>query len=162
MSWTSLQSAEPLIAHLGEKLLRDKAGIAFLATTRADGSPRVHPVCPLLTSSELLLCLIGTSPKSADLKRDPRCVLHALPGPGNAEFWVEAVAEAQSANETARLALGVPEFRLPDGDTLFRLDISAAHATIFRPGPDSRPLPDRRHWSRARSVASRAAVRAGA
>jgi hypothetical protein len=159
MSWKSLQNADPLVARLGEKLLQ-LTGIAFLATTRADGSPRVHPVCPIISSGELLLCLIDKSPKSADLRRDPRCVLHTLPGPGHEEFWVEAIAQAPSAVDGAPWISGPPPFDPPDGDTLYRLNLLAAHATIFKPGAGERPVPDRRHWSADSSAASSAPVRA--
>jgi hypothetical protein len=48
-------------------------GIGFLATVRADGGPRVHPICPVL--AENLYAFIVPGPKLADLRRDGRYAL---------------------------------------------------------------------------------------
>jgi hypothetical protein len=53
---------------------------------RADGSPRLHPVTPVLAVVEIFAAMARESPKWGDLSRDPRCVLHALPGPRDEEF----------------------------------------------------------------------------
>lgn len=45
-------------------------GLGFLATTRPDGGPRVHPICPVLAGN--LYAFIVPGPKLADLRRDPR------------------------------------------------------------------------------------------
>jgi len=66
--------------------------IAFLATTRSDGSPRVHPFCPILAGGRLFAAIPMTSPKGHDLRRDPRCVIHALPGPEDDELSIRARA----------------------------------------------------------------------
>jgi hypothetical protein len=50
-------------------------GLGFLATTRSDGGPRVHPICPVL--AENLYAFIVPGPKLADLRRDPRYALHS-------------------------------------------------------------------------------------
>jgi len=50
-------------------------GLGFLATTRADGGPRVHPICPVLRGD--LYAFIVPGPKLADLRRDPRYALHS-------------------------------------------------------------------------------------
>ncbi len=51
-------------------------GLAFLATVRPDGGPRVHPVCPVISDAGLHL-LIVTGPKQQDLRRDGRYALHS-------------------------------------------------------------------------------------
>lgn len=145
MSWAELEKAAPEMARLGRRLLM-RPGVAFLGTIRADGSPRVHPVSPFIYESQLMLGIIDRSPKSRDLRRDSRCVLHALPGPAHAEFWVEAEASPLSSAAARDLVERAPQFALPPGDTFFRLVLLAAHATIFQPGEDDRPLPNRRHW----------------
>jgi Pyridoxamine 5'-phosphate oxidase len=150
-SWADLEQEAPAIARLGRRLLG--TGIAFLATVRRDGSPRLHPVCPLICDGELLLGIIDRSPKRADLRRDPRCVVHAVPGPGHAEFWVRAVAEPQGPAVARRWADRDRRLALPDGDTLFRLGLVVAYATIFGPGADGRPVPDRRSWRSRRTPA---------
>lgn len=50
-------------------------GLGFLATTRPDGGPRVHPICPILAGN--LYAFIVPGPKLADLRRDPRYALHS-------------------------------------------------------------------------------------
>jgi hypothetical protein len=66
--------------------------IAFLASVRQDGGPRVHPFCPILAGGRLFAAIPPASPKGRDLRRDPRCVIHALPGPADDEFCVRALA----------------------------------------------------------------------
>ena len=51
-------------------------GLGFLATVAIDGAPRVHPICPLLTSDGLY-ALIVPGPKLRDLRRDGRYALHS-------------------------------------------------------------------------------------
>ena len=46
--------------------------IAYLATSRPDGSPRLHPFCPILAGGRLFAAIPGNSPKGHDLRRDPR------------------------------------------------------------------------------------------
>jgi hypothetical protein len=45
--WSELESQSPEIAELGRAALYQYGpGLGFLATVRADGGPRMHPVCP--------------------------------------------------------------------------------------------------------------------
>ena len=57
-------------------------GLAFLATVRADGGPRLHPMCPLMTDSGLFAFLVP-SPKRDDLLRDTRYAMHSFPAEEN-------------------------------------------------------------------------------
>jgi hypothetical protein len=66
--------------------------IAFLATARRDGSPRLHPFCPVLAAGRLFAAIPRASPKGDDLRRDPRCAIHALPGPDDDELAIRARA----------------------------------------------------------------------
>jgi uncharacterized pyridoxamine 5'-phosphate oxidase family protein len=50
--------------------------VAYLATTRNDGAPRVHPVTPIIGGGHLFIFMEPTSPKAYDLRRDPRFALH--------------------------------------------------------------------------------------
>ena len=52
--------------------------LGYLATVRADGGPRVHPVSPVITVDGLY-CFILDTPKRRDLERDGRYALHAFP-----------------------------------------------------------------------------------
>lgn len=78
-SWGDLESAAPEIAAAGRKLLYQfGVGLAYLATVRKDGAPRLHPCCPTIVNGRLY-ALIGPSPKRGDLKRDGRYALHTFP-----------------------------------------------------------------------------------
>ena len=52
--------------------------MSFLATIRGDGGPRVHPVTPWILDGHLYVRMFETSPKVADLTRDPRYALHSM------------------------------------------------------------------------------------
>jgi len=78
-SWTDFENASPEMAEAGKKLLYQYGvGIAFLATVRKDGAPRLHPICPTVVNGRLY-ALIGPSHKRADLRRDGRYALHTFP-----------------------------------------------------------------------------------
>jgi hypothetical protein len=66
--------------------------VSYLATVRRDGGPRLHPFCPILAGGRLFGAIPRSSPKGWDLRRDPRCVIHALPGPEDDELCVRATA----------------------------------------------------------------------
>jgi Pyridoxamine 5'-phosphate oxidase len=94
LTWGEFQAAQPEKAATGRALLYQVGvGLGFLATVRADGGPRVHPVCPILTDDGLYLFVVA-SPKRNDLRRDPRYALHAFPTDDNEDaFYVTGVAE---------------------------------------------------------------------
>ncbi|MGZ4756599.1 MAG: pyridoxamine 5'-phosphate oxidase family protein [Acidimicrobiia bacterium] len=96
LTWSEFAAAQPEAAEIGRSLLYQfGVGLGFLATVRADGGPRVHPVCPILTGDGLYLFVVA-SPKRADLLRDPRYALHAFPSPVNEDaFYITGVAEAR-------------------------------------------------------------------
>lgn len=51
--------SNPSLAELGEGLLfQFGVGLAFLATIRKDGAPRLHPVCPVLSNEGLYVLVI--------------------------------------------------------------------------------------------------------
>lgn len=77
MPWEALRSGNPDLAGEAARLLSESHGYAFLATTTADGAPRVHPVSPVVTPTAVYLALTSTSPKVRDLRRDPRFALHS-------------------------------------------------------------------------------------
>jgi hypothetical protein len=78
-SWSDFVAADPSLAAGVRALLQQYGpGMAYLATVRADGSPRVHPVSPVITD-EGLYCFIVSSPKRRDLDRDGRYALHSYP-----------------------------------------------------------------------------------
>ena len=49
VTWKEFAGAQPELAETGRSLLLQfGVGLAFLATVRKDGAPRLHPVCPVL------------------------------------------------------------------------------------------------------------------
>jgi hypothetical protein len=77
--WAEFATFRPDLAEARRQLLYQfGVGLAFLATVRPDGGPRVHPMCPLLTD-EALYGFIVPSPKRADLHRDGRYAIHSFP-----------------------------------------------------------------------------------
>lgn len=78
-SWSEFAADVPRLAEgIRRLLLQYGPGLGYLATVRADGGPRVHPVSPVLTD-EGLFCFVIDSPKRRDLERDGRYALHSFP-----------------------------------------------------------------------------------
>lgn len=78
-AWREFEAAEPELAASGRRLIESHQ-IAYLATVRADGAPRLHPVSPQIIDGALYVCTPRSSPKARDQLRDGRYVLHCLPG----------------------------------------------------------------------------------
>ena len=77
ITWTEFERQQPALADAGRRqFYQFGIGLAFLATVRRDGGPRVHPVCPVLSPAGLHL-LIKAGPKQQDLRRDGRYALHS-------------------------------------------------------------------------------------
>jgi Pyridoxamine 5'-phosphate oxidase len=78
-SWSQFSAASPGLAEAIRSLIEQYGpGLGYLATVRADGGPRVHPVSPVITE-EGLFCFVLDSPKRRDLERDGRYALHSFP-----------------------------------------------------------------------------------
>ena len=95
VTWNDFATAEPELADIGRSLLfQFRVGLAFLATVRKDGAPRLHPVCPVLSSDRLFVLVTPTSPKRNDLLRDGRYALQSFPQPkpGSDEFYIAGTA----------------------------------------------------------------------
>ncbi len=90
--WSDFAIQAPDLAAFGQ--LRFKSGVAYLASVREDGGPRVHPVTPIV-SDRLFLFMEPTSPKGRGLRRDGRYALHCAvenSEGGGGEFWVRGLA----------------------------------------------------------------------
>jgi hypothetical protein len=78
-TWPDFATAEPALAASIHALVHQYGpGLGYLATVRADGGPRLHPVAPFITR-EGLFCFVIDSPKRRDLERDGRYALHSFP-----------------------------------------------------------------------------------
>jgi hypothetical protein len=95
ITWKAFAAAEPALAEVGRALLfQFGVGLAFLASVRRDGAPRLHPVCPVLSEDRLYVLITPTSPKANDLVRDGRYALQTFPQPkpGSDEFFLSGKA----------------------------------------------------------------------
>jgi hypothetical protein len=96
VTWTEFAQAVPGLAETGRGLLMQFGGVglAFLATVRKDGAPRLHPVCPVLSGGRLFVLITPESPKRHDLESDGRYALQTFPQPkaGSDEFYLAGKA----------------------------------------------------------------------
>ncbi len=147
VSWAEFAEAQPEMAELGLRQLR-KFGLAYLGTTRPDGSPRVNPVCPVIADGRVFVATAAQSPKLRDLMRDGRYVLHMLPGKQEEEFWVRGVAKRVTDPELRALVVeaAVGTTRIQPDEWLLEYDIAEAGTTVWADfgTPDHRPV--RRFW----------------
>lgn len=148
ISWRDFTAEQPELAEQGAELLYHfGVGLAFLSTVRADGGPRVHPVCPLITSDGLYAFIVP-SPKRGDLHRDGRYALHTFPLEdnedafyltGNARPAADRRLRADLAQQFAaeRSASSVPA---PDDDQeVFEFDVQSAMLTLTTGHGDPHP-----------------------
>jgi hypothetical protein len=121
--------------------------VAYLATVKKDGGPRVHPVTPIIGEGRLFLFMEPTSPKGHDLRRDGRYALHcsvADPGGGQGEFLVTGTAEPVEDHDTRSIAVKHASYDPAERYILFELAIDTAFATEY----DDEGVPNRRNWRR--------------
>jgi hypothetical protein len=160
-TWAQLEREAPDVAEVAARLWpgqmalhRDMAlpegaawfAISYLGTVRRDGGPRVHPFCPILADGRLFAAIPRSSPKGRDLRRDPRCVIHAMPGADDDELSIRAMACEVSGDPSRRAALREAVDRTGVGgmiesvrcDPLFEFDLrqvdTARWVDIGRPG----------------------------
>ncbi len=92
--WRELELGAPTIARLGLTRLSCPR-VALLGTLRRDASPRISPVEPCIAEGQLLIGAMAWSGKAADLRRDPRYVLHSAvtdPDSGEGELKLSGAA----------------------------------------------------------------------
>ena len=79
-SWSDFAAAAPFARRLDPQApcTSTVLGLAYLATVRPDGGPRVHPVSPAIVGGGLY-CVMLDTPKRRDLERDGRYAMHAFP-----------------------------------------------------------------------------------
>jgi hypothetical protein len=140
--WEAFAAADPELAAFGAE--RFGNGVAYLATVRRDGSPRVHPVTPIIGGGHLFVFMEPTSPKGYDLRRDGRYMLHSAAADtagSSGEFCVSGratlVEDAAGRTAAARAASYAPADRF----ILFELEVDGAMSTLYEQGQ-----PVRRRW----------------
>ena len=75
-TWNDVQADAPELAELAQGRFQ-ATGLGFLATLRADGSPRISGIEPSFWDGELWLGMMWDSLKARDVRRDPRFSLQA-------------------------------------------------------------------------------------
>jgi hypothetical protein len=147
MTWGEFVEAAPDLAAVGRTRLLHAP--AYLATTRAEGRPRVHPVTPILTDDQLFVFMEPTSPKGRDLRERGDYALHCrvddVSG-GEGEFWVAGRGRVVDDAAVRQLAATASSYTPAARYVLFELEIDEARSTTYM---DGQPRHDR--WSEART-----------
>jgi hypothetical protein len=107
-SWGEFEAGEPALAEAGRALLYQfGVGLAFLATVRGDGGPRVHPMCPIIEAGGMYAFIVP-GPKQADLHRDGRFALHSFPCPDSEDaFYCTGTVQLEEDPATRQSLAGV-------------------------------------------------------
>jgi len=142
-TWAEFEEAAPELAAAGRKLLYQFGpGLAFLATVRKDGGPRLHPICPVVVAGGLF-AFIGDSPKQRDLLRDGRYAMHTFPPQDvDDEFYVTGRAvpvtdpARRAAAETAYDAQGTTR---GESDMLFEFTVERVLHAAYKARPSWPP-----------------------
>jgi hypothetical protein len=142
ITWTQFTQQQPALAETGRgQFYQHGLGLGFLATVRADGGPRVHPVCPVISAAGLHV-LILPGPKRGDLRRDGRYSLHSevFPPPREDDgFAVSGRAAEVSGPATWNIVRDqvIADFGKlwPDYErlTLFELSVASCLLTLTQP-----------------------------
>jgi hypothetical protein len=123
--WSAFASAEPELAAFGEERLR--AAPAYLATVRADGSPRVHPFTPIFGAGGLYLFMEPTSPKGRDLRERGSFAIHnGVPdadGTGG-ECWLAGRGRPVDDDATRAEVARAASYELDERYVLFELSVT--------------------------------------
>jgi len=127
-SWAEFEKERPEMAALFMGIL-GWIPIAYLATVRKDGAPRVHPVCPIFAGGRMFVAVPAWSPKRFDLRRNGRYAMHALPGKwdesgrGDHEFYVTGRACLVEDEATLRRVAEAAGHEVRPQDWVFEFDI---------------------------------------
>jgi hypothetical protein len=149
VTWGEFASAEPELATAGRSLLRPfSVGLAFLATVRRDGAPRLHPVCPVFSNDHLFVLITAASPKRGDLERDGRYALQTFPQPkpGSDEFYVAGRAKLVDAAATRAAVLQDARHMTDPSEVLFELLIDRVMHTRWENVLTPQMRPVQRKW----------------
>jgi hypothetical protein len=133
-NWKTFAGQAPAIAAFGAA--RFQKGVAYLGTIRADGSPRVHPVTPII-GEQLFLFMEPTSPKGKDLQRDPRYALHCAvedSSGGGGEFYVMGRATFTDDPRIREQAVKAASYAPAERYILFVLSLESAFMNVYVEG----------------------------
>ena len=141
-SWGDFEAKAPALAAFGAGRLT--AATAYLATLRHDGTPRVHPVSPIVGGGRLFVFMEPTSPKARDLRDRQWYALHnGVPdtmGTGG-EFCVAGGAAQRDDAGLRAVASDAAPYRPEDRYLLFELLVDEARCNGY--GDVALPEPGR-------------------
>lgn len=141
-TWNDFAAQAPDLAAFAQARI-EAYGLALLATLRADGSPRISGIEPLISDGELWMGMMPGSRKVADLQRDPRFALHNATVDKNVAEGdlklggrVIEIAEGSAEMDSFRAAFAAHTgYPPPDGPmNLFVADLT--EVSSLRPGGD--------------------------
>jgi hypothetical protein len=134
-TWSEFSADSPEMASFGKQRLERR--IAYLATIRPDGSPRVHPVSPFIAKDHLFVYMEPTSPKGDDLRRDARYAMHSAVednSGGQGEFLIRGraveITDTESRKEAFEQARNMG-YSPQEKHILFALRIAEVLATVY-------------------------------
>lgn len=142
-TWAEFAADAPELAAFGAQRF-ESAEVAYLATVRHDGSPRVHPVTPIIGEGRLFLFMEATSPKGHDLRRDGRYALHSLvtdQDGTSGEFIIRGRARLVDDPAVRAVAVEAAPYSPADRYILFELTAEGALSTVYK---DDQPI--RKRW----------------
>ena len=142
-AWKTFELAEPQMAQWGRERLT--SAVAYLGTVRADGSPRVHPVTPIISDTHLFVFMEPTSPKGKDIERNGHFTLHCSVennSGGQGEFYVRGKGRRVTDAATRKEAVDAAIYGPADRYILFILEVDFAFQNIYKDGQ-----PDVKRWS---------------
>lgn len=132
MSWKLFEDEQPELATFGAERLNGK--VAYLATVRKDGSPRVHPVTPIIGQGHLFVFMEPTSPKGHDLRRDGRYAIHCAMSDtsgASGEFTISGHAQFIDDPERRETAVQLASYTPSDRYILFEFRVERVASTIY-------------------------------
>ena len=144
MTWGALEQSNSSLAAFGLARLNGK--VAYVATVRKDGSPRVHPVTPIIGQGHLFIFMEPTSPKGGDLRRGSSYALHCAVSDNSGEsgeFIVTGHGQLVEDPATRALAAQLSTYKPADRYILFELSVETASATAYE-----NDQPVRQHWQK--------------
>jgi len=143
--WAEFEAAAPEMAAAGRAQL-EKYQLAYIATVRSDGGPRLHPVSPFIIDGHLLVSTPPSSPKGGDQLRDPRVVIHMLPGDRDDECMIRARARLVPPGPLKTKACEYAHY-VRQEDYLFDYDIESVMTAYWESVGQPGTYPVRRAWS---------------
>ena len=130
--WSVFAEQEPGLATFGQARLL--AAPAYIATLRASGAPRVHPVTPIFGAGGLYLFMEPTSPKGRDLRERGSFGMHngVLDSEGTGgEFWIAGQAMPVDDPGTRAAVVGAATYPPDDRYVLFELLVSESRCNGY-------------------------------